>query len=150
MTAAALQKLARYWVAPDSRVHCRPASEESVSALEARYGIQLPGEFRAYLLQMCPEDNQLDGHCTQWWSVDRIKNIPDEYQHKIENEEIAKEAWGYLFFADYMVWCWVWAICCAQGPNYGRVVVIGHNDRFVADSFGEFLERYMRGDEDLL
>jgi hypothetical protein len=57
---------------------------------------------------------------------------------------VARDASKYLFFADYMIWCWAWAIACGDGEHRGRVAVInGVSDRFVADSFGQFVDRYI-------
>ena len=34
------------------------------------------------------------------------------------------------------------AIACGEDENWGRVVVISGHDRFVADGFSEFVDRY--------
>lgn len=124
--------------------------EATIAALEAKYDIQLPSQFRKYLLEACPEDDQVDQNCTEWWSLSRIKIIPDEYEHEVTNDQLAKDSAGYLFFADFMVWCMGWAICCRPGADYGRVVVISGTDRFVADSFAEFVDTYIRDHGELL
>jgi hypothetical protein len=50
----------------------------------------------------------------------------------------------YLFFADYIIWCWAWAIACGDDDNRGRIAVInGLSDHFVADGFGQFVDRYI-------
>ena len=85
----------------------------------------------------------MDADYGSWWTPARIKNIPDEYEHKISAPDIAAEAKTALFFLDHLMWCWAWAICCGDGPNRGRVFLIGNEDRFVADSFGEFVQRYI-------
>ena len=82
-----------------------------------------------------------------WWSVDHVRNISDEYQHPISDAELAAEAASYLFFADYMIWSWAWAICCGDGPNRGKIAVISSPDRFVASSFSEFVDGYLRDPE---
>jgi hypothetical protein len=56
---------------------------------------------------------------TTWWSLDRIKNIVDEYPDKINDETIGRDAAKYLFFADYSIWCWAWAITCGDDENRG-------------------------------
>lgn len=63
----------------------------------------------------------------------------------MDDAVIAAEAHSYLFFADYSIWCWAWAICCGDGPNRGKVALVGGApDRIVADSFSDFVERYLR------
>lgn len=86
----------------------------------------------------------MDNDYVDWWPIDRIKNIPDEYEHDIGNPEIANSASKYLIFADYLIWCWAWAICCDSGPHYGKIAVIGGNGKFVADSFEEFVEIFLQ------
>jgi hypothetical protein len=79
-----------------------------------------------------------------WWPLDRIKNIPEEYAHEIKNDRVARDASRYLFFADYMIWCWAWAIACGDNEDRGRIVVVGASDVFVADSFAQFVDRYTK------
>jgi hypothetical protein len=120
------------------------SSTQQVEALELRYSVRLPDDFKAYLLAGAPAEYLWDHDCN-WWPVQRIKNIPDEYEHSIGDAAIAAEANAYLFFADYLVWSWAWAICCSDGPNRGKVAIIdGVQDRFVADSFSDFAARCVR------
>lgn len=151
MTLDAHQKLIRYWTDTRADINFGPSSEDAVASIEAKYGVELPAEFRTYLREASPTDDQVDDNVTQWWSLRRIKNIPDEYDHEVRNVEIAQDAAGFLFFADYVIWSLAWAICCRAGENYGRVAVInGENDRFVANSFVEFIDAYTRDHSELL
>jgi len=114
-----------------------------VVSLEQRYDLILPPDFRDYLLFAAPRaDEGMDEEYVDWWPASRIKNIPDEYEHPVA-EWLRPSASGYLFFADLLVWCWAWAICC-RGSEYGKVVVIGvERERFVADSFAAFVDLYL-------
>ena len=118
-------------------------AQAAVEALERRYAVRIPEDFRRYLLS-APRFEVTDDEMTAWWTIDRVRNLPDEYEHPIDHPGIAAETATYLFFADYMVWCWAWAICCSGGPNRGRIAFIGGPVGFVADSFAEFVERYLR------
>jgi hypothetical protein len=127
-----------------------PDAGERVAHLEERYGLRIPDDFRHYLLHIAPLQDAVDDEMTAWWSLDRIRNIPDdltemngEAYQRSTHTEIAAEEGRYLLFADYLVWCWGWAVCCSDGPNRGRVALIGDPDGFVADSFTEFVERYL-------
>jgi hypothetical protein len=139
------EKLRKYWVDTDSHIATTMYDESEIAVLEARYCVQLPGDFRDYLLNGCPQaDGDWDNALTVWWGLPRIKNIPEEYQSwpAIKNPVVLANAARYLFFADYSIWCWAWAIDCGDDENRGRVAVIGTgNDRFVANSFGEFVDR---------
>jgi len=139
------EKLQRYWRETAAGMETIESSCSQVAALENRYGIRLPEDFRDYLLHSCPKDEfsncDLD---TFWWSFDRIKNIPEEYEHPISDAVIARDAAKYIFFADYAIWCWAWAICCGDDENRGRVALIGGMpDQFVANSFAAFIDIYI-------
>jgi hypothetical protein len=138
----ALQQL-EAWLTK-SGITTKGAGAAAVEALEQRYDVTLPEDFRTYLLELSPDEESLDDEVTNWWPVGDIKSIPDENRHEISHPEIELEKGQYLFFADFMLWCWAWAICCSNGPNRGRVAVIAGQDEFVADSFSEFVERYLR------
>jgi len=86
----------------------------------------------------------MDNDSTDWWQLARIKNITEEYRCAIRNPIVATNVEKYLFFADYAIWCWAWVIACGDGDDRGRVVVVnGTDDRFVADSFTQFIDRYV-------
>lgn len=140
----AITELAEWWRANGGEPAKASVGEQAIRELEHRYGIALPEDFRAYLLLGAPEDDFWDEGDAIWWAPSRVRNIPDEYEHPISDPAIAADAHTYLFFADYMIWCWAWAICCGEGANRGRVALIGGlPDRFVADSFTEFVQMYV-------
>jgi hypothetical protein len=112
-----------------------------IEELEQRYRLVLPDDFRSYLANAAPEEELWDDGYVIWWPVHWIKNLPDEYESPISEASIAAKASSFLVFADYMMWCWAWAICCDDGEDRGRVAKIGVPDRFVADSFSQFVER---------
>ena len=136
--------LADWW----RRTSGLPAScvdaHSTIVDLERRYGVKLPQDFKQYLLTLAPAEDLWEDTDATWWSLDRIKNIPDEYKHPIHEPEIAAEANTYLFFADFLLWSSAWAICCSDGKNRGKIAIItGATDRFLADSFSQFIERYL-------
>jgi len=144
------QKLQRHWANSDATISTVELSEEAVGRLEARYRIRFPDDFRDYLHHSCPKDDFCVDGMTAWWPFERLKNIPEEYDVlSITDAIIAKDAAKHVFFADYSIWCWAWAINCSNDENRGRVAVVSGNDRFVANSFAEFVDRYIE-DEDQL
>ena len=62
---------------------------------------------------------------------------------EITDATIVRDAAKFIVFADYGIWCFAWAIDCGEDENRGRVVVISGQDRFVADSFAEFVDRFI-------
>jgi hypothetical protein len=138
------EKLQHYWAATDTPFHVAPPEQLTARQLERKYDVQLPKDFRDYLELSCPTDEEtFDEPGTSWWPLARIKSIVEEYEYPVENPEVAECAAKYLFFADFMLWCWAWAIDCSDGKNRGRIAVIGGGDRFVADSFSEFVDKYL-------
>ena len=134
--------LQAWWSATGVRVRTRKASSREIAALETRYGVSLPDDFRHYLEEGVPCEDNWDAEDGNWWPIERIRNIPDEYDHEVD-EPVARNAANHLFFLDYSIWCCAWAISCAEDETRGKVAVIGgESDGYVADSFTEFVELY--------
>lgn len=134
--------LRSWWFRTSAGIDTSATPESVVAALEARYGITLPDDFRDYVKEAVPTAENWDAEDGNWWPVSRIKNIPEEYG-QVVGEPIAKNASKHLFFLDYSIWCWAWAISCADDETRGKVALIGGSpDGYVADSFTEFVERY--------
>lgn len=135
--------VAAHWAASDTDYRPLPNAQACVEELERRYALRLPEDFRDYLTHASPSQTYWDHIGTQWWTINEIKNIPDECPDGPvggPNPEIEAERDYYLVFADFLIWCYAWAICCSDGPNRGRVALIGGApDGFVADSFREFV-----------
>lgn len=149
---AACKKLQLHWqnqggVIRPSGAHCG-----QIAAIEKRYSLRLPQQFRNYLETTVPQAEYcgMDDEYFEWWPTARIKNIPDEYPHPLCNDIIAGQSEKYLFFADYLIWCWAWAISCTQDANRGKVALInGLTDQFVADNFDDFVNKYVNNPEEL-
>lgn len=139
--AAPLERLRRWFEREEIAI--RPASEAELAALESRYKVNLPVDFRSYLSVMAPAEERMDDELGTWWSIGRIKNVPDEL-----NEDSPALA-QYLLFADHLIWSWAWAIACTDDEYRGRVKIIGGDERFVADSFEEFVDRYLTNNASL-
>lgn len=123
--------------------------EREVASLEAHYGLVLPTDFRAYLLHACStldDGGQMD-EWNAWWGLERIRSILEECDDQ-SPMSLAADPHKTLIFADHLIWCWAWAVCCDGGQNHGRIMVIGP-DRWVADSFAEFVDRYVADEQSL-
>ena len=104
----------------------------------------LPEEFAAYVASAAPREDWTDEFGMIWWSAERIKSLRDECGDGSPgghpNAEIEDEADQYLVFADFLMWCYAYAICCSAGPNRGKIALIGAQpDGFVANSFSSFM-----------
>ncbi|WP_093450562.1 SMI1/KNR4 family protein [Sphingomonas sp. YR710] len=131
-----------WWSQSAVGIVSQTTSESEIAALETRYSILIPDDFRTYLGEGAPKKENWDAEDGNWWPIGRIKNIPDEYEHAV-SEPIASNASKHLIFLDYSIWCWAWAISCADDETWGKVALIGGlPDGYVADTFEEFVERY--------
>jgi hypothetical protein len=136
------QTLQAWWFRTAAGIVTQATPQNAIAALEVRYSITLPDDFRAYLLESVPKEENWDDEDGNWWPMSRIKNIPDEYEHAV-SEPIASNASKHLIFLDYSIWCWAWAISCADDETRGKIAIIGGSpDGYVADTFEEFVERY--------
>jgi len=121
--------------------------------LRQRYEIDLPEDFETYICNALPSEDWMDAHGIIWWSATRLRRLSDECGcSKHGNTEIADEADRYLVFADFLDWCYAYAICCSAGPNRGRVALVGNDGkpgRFVAASFASFLKLAAAGSDRL-
>ncbi len=90
-----------------------------------------------------PDGNHFDDEGTRWWPLADIKTVRQECGDKPKSALNAQRN-DLIVFADFLIWCYAWAIDCSQGLNRGRVAVIGGKDRYIADSFDDFLDRYLR------
>lgn len=137
------EMLARYWGYEGDHPKPMAAAEIAVRDLEQRYGITLPNDFRTYLLTVAPDREHWDGGDANWWPLSRIRNVPEQNQYPLDNPDVTARAQRCVYFADYMIWCWAWVICCEEGEFYGKVAVIGSDDRWVADNFTDFVHHYI-------
>ena len=117
---------------------------EVVESLKGRYQLQLPPDFEEYIRQHAPAEDSSDPRHFIWWAPQNIKSLTEECGSTTSsdqvNREIECEADQYLVFADFLAWCYAYAICCSQGPNKGKIALIGGRpDGFVASSFSHFV-----------
>lgn len=142
--------LSAHWAANNRDFYTASVTGADVEALEKRYSLHLPEDFRAYLLHAAPSSTFMDDIGTQWWGVNEIKSISDECPDGPVgqiNPEIEREKDAYLVFSDFLIWSYAWAICCSSGPNRGKIALIGGQpDGFVANSFREFLRLELTDD----
>src|SRR5689334_13209571 len=115
--------LSDWWRATGGAPEIAAGGGATVQEIEKRYGVMLPDDFRAYVAGVAPNEDFWDVEEGIWWSPDRIKSIPDEYDHWVTDMAIAEKAGSYLFFADFMIWAWAWAICCDDSEDRGKVAV---------------------------
>lgn len=143
MTTPAYTRLQQWWSQTGSGIKTEAIAAHRIESLERRYDLVLPDDFKQYLRLSSPIEEAWDDETTTWWHFERIKNITDEFHGELE-PFIAERRGKYLFFADYCIWCWAWAISCADDDTHGKVAMIGGRgyDKMVAESFSDFVQKY--------
>ena len=138
-----LDELVRRWEAED--VPWGPAnSVEQVRAFEARTGVSLPEDMSRYFLSVGGmQENCTDGDLFCFWSLAEVG--PVESDSVINAAAYA----GYYLFADFMIWSHAYGVRLAGDASHPVVIVGGEAPIQVAESFTDFLRKYLRDPEAL-
>jgi hypothetical protein len=144
------QEIADKWVAQG--LSKRPgASAEQIAEFEQRYSVLLPSDFRAYLQLVDGMNEAMDDESFRFWPLAEIQPV-DQVLEPIHTDRY----WypGCFIFADYLTWCWAYAIRLAGASsevgNIFHCVRRRHSPAPIAGSFSEFAERYIRNPDSLL
>lgn len=128
----------------DEQPHKSVCGYEVINKLQKLYDISLPEDFASYLLEASPRADSIDKNGINWWSPEHIKSVGEERAIAASDSllpEIKNAADSYLIFADYLDRCYDYAICCSDGPDRGKIALVGTTPgRFVASSFLTFVQ----------
>jgi hypothetical protein len=109
---------------------------------EQRNGVRLPVGFRMYLRRANGmREGEMDNErLVRFYGIDEITALP--------SANTDPDVPRYFTFADFMIGSHEYAIGLS-GANYDEVVIIEDNGapRHVADSFSEFMAKYVRSPE---
>jgi hypothetical protein len=142
--AGATHDILRDWWRGHDGPTGEPIPEEAVAAFEERHRLILPVDFRAYLLHAAPVAEEMDAEGTTWWPFERLRTLPEECPGDAPAPILLGRDAQCVVFADHLIWCWAWAICCGDDENHGKVMLVSGDDRFVADSFTDFVRRHVK------
>jgi hypothetical protein len=134
--------LQEWWAKTSSAVTIKGSPECTVNAIESRYNVRFPENFRTFLLRAAPADDAWDDNDVYWWDATRLKNFPDETDWAPTNLRFAKYQDQYIFFADHLIWCGAWAINCGDNEDRGYVYWFSSGEHLAARSFTEFVQLY--------
>jgi hypothetical protein len=135
------EKLLKFWAETSAGISGSPADASDVAQLETRLGVSFPNDFRDYLLHAVPYVGEaMDANMTTWWNISRIASEQDEYAASWPEAQKGNPH-GYIIFADYMIWCWGWAIACGNTEERGKIIVLHEKDRDVANDFATFIDK---------
>jgi cell wall assembly regulator SMI1 len=143
MAKSVADKLVAHW-ASQKLVASPGALPQAVRTFEANHGVILPDDLRNYFLRHDGMDQDAKGF--SFWPLARVRPAAEELA-ELSSTETPVELDGYFAFADYLVWCWAWAIRLTADPaGSNSVIMIGTGDGVplkVASSFGEFVDLYL-------
>ena len=148
--------LLNYWRGQKGHVLRPPASELMVHNFEQKYRVRMPLDLRDYFLKAA------DGFTRHWcgdqdvngfhfWAMQDIQTVAEFVAS--EGNSAPNEWRKFFLFADYLQWCWGYAIRLDANSSVGGPVSLfcaaSGESLQVADSFSEFVALYVRDDSKL-
>ena len=131
----------------------KPATEIDVTAFEARYGVVLPADLRAYFITLngtaVGAYGMQDKHLLGFWHLDEVRSFAELFA---DYGPTTPEQARTFVVADHSIWVYGFGIQLSADPNAPTPIVvdIGSPYHRVAESFSEFLKAYLRDDEDVI
>ena len=143
-----LRQVAAAWRAED-HPHAAPATEQEIASFEARYGVRLPEDLRAYFTSLNGGDlgheGSMDHEMISFWRLDQVRTQAELNEGKGGRTDL-------FGFADWSVDCQTYEIELHSDPELPTPVVIDFGPQLqkVADSFSAFLAAYLTCDQHVL
>jgi hypothetical protein len=130
-----------------------PCTLAAIVAFEKREQLILPEDLRAYWLAGDGMSETLgqskDNEGFSFWPLHRLSRADKELAHRSPHTPVPPNAVDYYVFADYLDWCWAYAVKL-RSDGVGTVVIVGAKAvNVVAPSFAEFIQLYLSDDRAL-
>ena len=121
--------------------------EDAIREFETRRGVRMPDDLRAYFLhvggvRMDGESPALDQDLIRFWRLEDVETLASSWVP-------ARDARNWFIIADYSIWAWAYVIRLSADQSAPAHVAVSFGSAEllpVADSFGEFVESYLRRD----
>lgn len=100
--------------------------------------------------QVADGNSDMGSDCFQFWPLREMKLVSEELTDPIHTDR--HDYRQCFIFADYLLWCWAYAIQLSGDPNAdGPVYLIGGTKKvIVAATFLEFMRKYAANPESLI
>jgi cell wall assembly regulator SMI1 len=139
----------------------RPATDADVAAFETRYGVVLPSDIRAYFTTLNGTANGKygiqDEYLLGFWHFDEVRSFAELSEG---SGAATSEQERTFAIADYSIWVHGFGIQLSADPGAPTPVVVDFGSPYqgvagapyqrVASSFSDFLDAYLRGDQDVI
>jgi hypothetical protein len=131
--------------------HGPPVSRAQILEFEARYGVSLPADLRAYLTALngseLGRNGPMDDQLISFWHLSEIRPLSEEHP-----ESAIPHGRSYFVFADYSIDVHAYVIRLSPDPRAPAPVMVALDELLieVAPSFSAFIERYRAGDSAVL
>ena len=120
-----------------------PIVEADVDAFESNYNINLPTDFREYLIALNGmQDGVSDENLTRFWQLREIQQFIDD---DTENNPAVV---NYYVFADYCLNIFLYAIKLLPAESCsGQIYILGGETHvLIAETFTDFVSLYLKGE----
>jgi hypothetical protein len=150
MSASTGGRLVKHWRSRSAVSLMPPVTAAEVKAFEEQYMVRLPDEVREYYRAangFAPANDQ-DENGFSFWPLTRVCPVKTFDGGRWSSEDTE----DCFVFADYLSLSWGYAFRLTSDPVRAAVCIVGtasRRPRWIADSFLEFVELYVREDQRL-
>ncbi len=146
-----LDALKAYWVAQGISSG-DPASAADLQAFEARYRVRLPPALRLYFAELngirrtVKFDEEMDADMIRFWPLGEVHPLSEVW---LENPA-RQDAASLFVLADQGINACLYVAHLSNAETMAPIYIIGEGVTLVADSFEDFLDRYLAHDPAVL
>lgn len=135
-----------------------PASDDQLSQFETRYQVTIPEDLRAYFREVNGTAGDYAFGIIRFWSIDEVCTFVEAWEANrnlgcliYSRYAAAIDYSERLFlFADHLHEVHLYGTILTSDGHYRPVMLVdGGPPRLIADSFGDFVERYVSSPERL-
>jgi hypothetical protein len=142
-----IEDLKTFWLRQGIKLR-RGASQDELSAFEARYNIRVPEDLREYFAAVNgfegSEHEATDDEAITFLGLDQMKPLSEYWSPAVADSD------SYFVFADYSIAAHVYAIHLDASVHRNDVVVVYDRTVEVANSFAKFIEDYLEKNDAVL
>lgn len=124
-------------------------TSDELNAFKQRYDVMLPPSMREYF-QVTNGNSDMGSDFFTFWPLRDVKLVSEELAEPFYTDRLNYPQC--FVFADFLLWCWAYAIYLDKdGNTEGPVYLLGNSEHkvAVAATFLEFMEMYDANPEDV-